>query len=149
MARMVATKTVMSIRIVELSDADSKSSVDAASIGFANRAKLESRLSCSRIPQRSHDNDIIQSEKKKGQSWFEMKTEVKQYNTAVDVVRFLPTQRWGAEGLAINAVLDVKEETGRGNEDKRGVKEGMRKRRAEPAAAAAAILNLNQRTVGR
>ena len=74
-----------------------------------------------------------------------MKTEVKQYNTAAGAVGFLPIQQRGAEGLAVNAVLDVKEETRRGKEDKRGVKEGKRKRRAEPAAAA--ILNLNQRTV--
>ena len=44
MARMVATKAAMSIRIVELSDADSKSSVDADPIGIANRAKLQSQL---------------------------------------------------------------------------------------------------------
>ena len=61
-----------------------------------------------------------------------MKTEVKQYNTAADAVGFLPTQQRGAEGLAVNAALDVKEETRRGKEDKRGVKEGKRKRRAEP-----------------
>ena len=64
MARMVATKAAMSIRIVELSD--SKSIVDADPIGIANRAKLQSQLSCSRIPQRSHDNDIIQEVRKEG-----------------------------------------------------------------------------------
>ena len=42
MARMVATKAAMSIRIVELSD--SKSIVDADPIGIANRAKLQSQL---------------------------------------------------------------------------------------------------------
>ena len=44
MARMVATKAALSISVDALSDADSKSSADAASIGIENRAKLESRL---------------------------------------------------------------------------------------------------------
>ena len=39
---MVATNTTPLIRVDTLSDADSKSSVDAASIGIENRAKLES-----------------------------------------------------------------------------------------------------------
>jgi hypothetical protein len=44
MARMVATKAALSIRLDALADADSKSSLDAATIGIDNRVKLESRL---------------------------------------------------------------------------------------------------------
>ncbi len=44
MARMVATKAALSIRLDALADADSKSSLDSATIGLENRAKLETRL---------------------------------------------------------------------------------------------------------
>ena len=44
MARIIATKAALSIRVDALSDAHSKSSVDAASVGTENRAKRESRL---------------------------------------------------------------------------------------------------------
>ena len=57
-----------------------------------------------------------------------MKTEVKQYNTVADTRRVPANSTAGRGGLAINAVLGVKEET-------RGGKEGKRKRRAEAVAA--------------
>ena len=41
---MVATEAALSIRVHILLDVDSKSSVDAVSIGIENRAKLESHL---------------------------------------------------------------------------------------------------------
>lgn len=44
MARMVATKAALSIRLDALSDADSKSDLSAPTIGLEARAKLESRL---------------------------------------------------------------------------------------------------------
>ncbi|CAO1613060.1 unnamed protein product [Sympodiomycopsis kandeliae] len=44
MARMVATKAALSIRLDALADADSKSDAAAPSIGLESRAKLESRL---------------------------------------------------------------------------------------------------------
>lgn len=44
MARMVATKAALSIRLDALADADSKSSLDSATIGLESRVKLESRL---------------------------------------------------------------------------------------------------------
>lgn len=139
MARMVATKAALSIRVDALSDADSKSSVDAASIGIENRAKLESRLRALEYRSDLTTTTPFRGEKKKEQPRFEMKTEVKQYNTAADAVGFLPTQRQGAEALAINAVLDVKEEKRREKEEKRRAKEEKRKRKADAAAAAAAI----------
>lgn len=44
MARMVATKAALSIRLDALADADSKSAEGAPTIGLEARAKLESRL---------------------------------------------------------------------------------------------------------
>lgn len=44
MARMVATKAALSIRVDALSDAESRSDPQAAEIGITNRVKLESRL---------------------------------------------------------------------------------------------------------
>jgi nucleolar protein 58 len=44
MARMVATKAALSIRLDALSDAESKSDLSAPTIGLEARAKLESRL---------------------------------------------------------------------------------------------------------
>ena len=44
MARMVATKTALSVRIDALSDADTKSAEDAPIAGIEHRVKLESRL---------------------------------------------------------------------------------------------------------
>ena len=137
MARMVATKAALSIRVDALSDADSKSSVDAASIGIENRAKLESRLRALEYRNDLTTTTPFKGEKRKEQPRFEMKTEVKQYNTAADAVGFLPTQRQGAEALAINAVLDVKEEKRREKEEKRRAKEEKRKRKADVAAAVA------------
>ena len=137
MARMVATKAALSIRVDALSDADSKSTVDAASIGIENRAKLESRLRALEYRSDLTTTTPFRGEKKKEQPRFEMKTEVKQYNTAADAVGFLPTQRQGAEALAINAVLDVKEEKRREKEEKRRAREEKRKRKADAAASAA------------
>lgn len=41
---MVATKAALSIRLDALADADSKSSLESATIGLESRAKLETRL---------------------------------------------------------------------------------------------------------
>jgi len=134
---MVATKAALSIRVDALSDADSKSNGDAASIGIENRAKLESRLRALEYRNDITTTTPFKGERRKEQPKFEMKTDVKQYNTAADAVGFLPTQRQGAEALAINAVLDVKEEKRREKEEKRRAKEEKRKRKAEAAVAAA------------
>jgi nucleolar protein 58 len=140
MARMVATKAALSIRVDALSDADSKSSVDAASIGIENRAKLESRLRALEYRNDLTTTTPFKGVKKEEQPKFEMKTDVKQYNTAADAVGFLPTQRQGAEALAINAVLDVKEEKRREKEEKKRAKEEKRRRKAEAAADANAAI---------
>ena len=140
MARMVATKAALSIRVDALSDADSKSSAAAASIGIDNRAKLESRLRALEYRNDLTTTTPFKGEKKKEQPKFEMKTDVKQYNTAADAVGFLPTQRQGAEALAINAVLSVKEEERRKKDEKKRAKDEKRKRKAEAAVAAAAAI---------
>lgn len=131
---MVATKAALSIRVDALSNADSKSSADAPSIGIEHRAKLESRLRALEYRNDLTTTTPFKGEKKKEQPKFEMKTDVKQYNTAADAVGFLPTQRQSADALAINAVLDVKEEKRREREEKRRAKEEKRKRKAEVAA---------------
>ena len=53
MARMVATKASLSIRVDALTDADGKSEPTAPTIGLENRAKLESRLRAL-----EHQNDL-------------------------------------------------------------------------------------------
>ena len=136
MARMVAIKAALSISVDALSDADSKSSADAASIGIENRAKLESRLRALEYRNDLTTTTPFRGEKKKEQPRFKMKTEVKQYNTAAEAVGFLPTRWQGAEVLAINAVPYVKEEWWGEKEEKRRVKEEKRKRKDEVAAAA-------------
>ncbi|EGO01540.1 hypothetical protein SERLA73DRAFT_158818 [Serpula lacrymans var. lacrymans S7.3] len=122
MARMVATKAALSIRVDALSDADGKSDEQAPSIGLDNRAKLESRLRA--LEYQSDAGGVRRFDNGKKQERFEMKGETKTYNTAADAVDLVPTQREPME-LAVQAVLDVKEE-------KRKAKEARRaKRRAE------------------
>jgi nucleolar protein 58 len=135
MARMVATKAALSIRVDALSDADAKSSIDAPSIGQENRAKLESRLRALEYRSDLTTNKAFAGEKRKEQPKFEMTGGAKTYNTSADAVGFLPTQRQGAEKIAIDAVLDVKEERRKEKEEKRKAKE---ERRAKKKAAAEA-----------
>jgi nucleolar protein 58 len=120
MARMVATKAALSIRVDALSDADSKSEPQAPSIGIENRAKLESRLR--RLEHESGQGNVrgFQANGKKQQR-FEMTNETKTYNTSADAVGLVPTQREPME-IAVEAVLDVKEEKRRAKEEKRAKK---------------------------
>jgi len=91
MARMVATKAALSIRVDALSDADSKSDENAPSIGVANRAKLESRLRAL-----EHRLGIVSVRSSaadgKKQSKFEMTGNGAGYNDAGDSVQLIPTQ---------------------------------------------------------
>lgn len=93
MARMVATKAALSIRLDALADADSKSSLDAATIGIENRAKLETRLrlleqgighTSLRAVGRAHDA------KAGAQKKFEMTGNGAKYNDAADTL--VPTE---------------------------------------------------------
>jgi nucleolar protein 58 len=120
MARMVATKAALSIRVDALTDADGKSEDQAPSIGIENRAKLESRLRAL-----EHQGDLAGARRfadgGKKQSRFEMTGDTKTYNTAADAVGMLPTQRDPME-IAVKAVLDVKEEKRRAKEERRAKK---------------------------
>lgn len=89
MARMVATKAALSIRLDALADADSKSSLDHATIGIENRAKLETRLrlleagighTSLRSVARAHDATSGQQKK------FEMQGNGAKYNDAADTL---------------------------------------------------------------
>lgn len=126
MARMVATKAALSIRVDALTDSDGKSEPTAPTIGMENRAKLESRLRAL-----EHQGDLsgirsfAESSSSKKQKKFEMNADTKTYNTAADVVDLVATQR--DENLApaeraVNAVLDVKEEKKRAKEERRRLK---------------------------
>ncbi|GFZ47308.1 Nucleolar protein 58 [Saitozyma sp. JCM 24511] len=95
MARMVATKAALSIRVDALSDAESRSDPAAAEIGISNRVKLESRLRA--LEHRAG----IQSVRKvttgvngRSQPKFEMTgaAAAGSYNPAADSVQMLPTQ---------------------------------------------------------
>lgn len=127
MARMLATKTALSVRVDALTDADGKSEELAPSIGIDNRAKLESRLRAL-----EHQGDLAGvrrfADGGKKQQRFEMTGDTKTYNTAADAVDLVPTQRDPME-IAVKAVLDVKEEKKKAKEERKA------KRRAEKAAA--------------
>ncbi|OAX40137.1 Nop domain-containing protein [Rhizopogon vinicolor AM-OR11-026] len=120
MARMVATKAALSIRVDALTDADGKSEELAPSIGLENRAKLESRLRAL-----EHQSDISGvrrfADKNQQSQRFEMKGQAKTYNAAADAVDLVPAQREPME-LAVQAVLDVKEEKRKAKEERRAKK---------------------------
>ncbi|KAG5353631.1 Nucleolar protein 58 [Termitomyces sp. Mn162] len=130
MARMVATKAALSIRVDALTDSDGKSDSSAPSIGIENRVKLESRL---RALEYTGDlagaNRFAEGGKK--QQRFEMKGDVKTYNTQADAVDLVPTQRDDPMEIAVKAVMDVKEEKRKAKEERRA------KRKAEKEKAAA------------
>ncbi|WWC91106.1 nucleolar protein 58 [Kwoniella dendrophila CBS 6074] len=118
MARMVATKAALSIRVDALSDAESRSDATSAEVGITNRVKLESRL-------RALEHQAgIQSVRKvtsgvngRQQPKFELNANGSgSYNNQTDnlpldsVNGMLPTQPEQAVKNAVEAVLEVKEE---------------------------------------
>jgi nucleolar protein 58 len=105
MARMVATKAALSIRVDALSDMDEKSEVTAPSIGLENRAKLESRL---RALEHGLDLGAVRTPTQNQQK-FNMAGGSKVYNSAADAVDMLPTERDPMDA-AVSAVLEVKKE---------------------------------------
>ncbi|KAK7471221.1 Nucleolar protein 58 [Stygiomarasmius scandens] len=124
MARMVATKAALSIRVDALADPDEKSEADAASIGTAHRVKLESRL---HALEYSDDAAGVRrfAENGKKQQKFEMKGETKTYNTQAD---FVPTQREDPMKIAEKVVSDVKEEKRRAKEEKKAKKKAEKEK---------------------
>ncbi|CAL1702095.1 unnamed protein product [Somion occarium] len=122
MARMVATKAALSIRVDALTDVDGKSEPLAPSIGIENRAKLEARLHA--LEEGGNASGIRSAQNGNRQQRFQMSGETKTYNTAADDVDLVPTQREPAE-RALQAVLDAKAEKKKAKEERRA------KRKAE------------------
>lgn len=115
MARMVATKTALSIRVDALSDADSKSDPQAAEIGITNRVKLESRL---RALEHRAGLPITQIRSEKRQEpKFELKTEGANtgYNGNADEV-LIKTQ---PEDVAMEIVRETRDEQKEDKKDKK------------------------------
>lgn len=121
MARMVATKAALSIRVDALTDSDGKSDPAAPSIGIENRAKLESRLRALEHTGDLHGANRFADNGKKQQR-FDMKGETKTYNTQADAVDLVSTQREDPMEIAVRAVLDVKEEKRKAKEERRAKK---------------------------
>ncbi|TFK22201.1 nucleolar protein NOP58 [Coprinopsis marcescibilis] len=127
MARMVATKAALSIRVDALTDADGKSEDAAASIGLENRTKLESRLRALESGaefggvRRAADGNANRRQQQK----FEMSGQSKTYNANADVVMgedLVSTQRDAAVENAVKAALDVKEQKRKEKEAKKAKK---------------------------
>ncbi|CEL59497.1 Nucleolar protein 58 OS=Cryptococcus neoformans var, neoformans serotype D (strain JEC21 / ATCC MYA-565) GN=NOP58 PE=3 SV=1 [Rhizoctonia solani AG-1 IB] len=140
MARMVATKAALSIRVDALADIDEKSEVTAATIGIENRAKLESRLRA--LEHQSDLGSLPFANTVRKQSKFEMTGSTKQYNTAADSVGAdqmdldpIPTER-----ATTDAAADAKEERRKAKEEKKKAKaEKKAKKEAKKAEEEAAV----------
>ncbi|EAU80596.1 nucleolar protein NOP58 [Coprinopsis cinerea okayama7 len=137
MARMVATKAALSIRVDALTDADGKSEDAASAIGVENRTKLEKRLR-----DLEHEAEFGTVRRfadggAKRQQKFEMKGQTKTYNTSADVVMgdaedLVPTQReTAAVENAVKAVLDVKEQKKKEKEAKKAKKKAEKEKAKE------------------
>lgn len=121
MARMVATKAALSIRLDALADADSKSSLDSATIGLESRAKLETRL---RLLEQGIGHTSLRSigkahdAKAGGQKKFEMQGNGAAYNDAADTL--VPTGVKGEEEEEEKKVRKEKKEKKRKGEEEEG-----------------------------
>ncbi|KAI6004245.1 Nop domain-containing protein [Pisolithus albus] len=132
MARMVATKTALSIRVDALTDPNDKSEEQASSVGLENRSKLESRL---RALEHQLDGSAVRrfaDGNNKNQRRFSMKGDTQTYNTATDAVGLVPSQREPLE-VAVKAVLDVKEEKRKAKEERKAKRKAEKE---EPPAEA-------------
>jgi nucleolar protein 58 len=135
MARMVATKAALSIRIDALSDADSRSDAQAAEVGVTNRVKLESRLRA--LEHRAGIQSVrrVTTGTARPTPRWEMNGAVKDsgYNNANDSVKLesvremLPTQPVEAVAAAVQAVTEVKDEKRREKEERKAAKKEKRK----------------------
>ncbi|GAA5882756.1 hypothetical protein JCM1840_002594 [Sporobolomyces johnsonii] len=140
MARMVATKAALSIRLDALADADSKSSLDSATIGIENRAKLESRLrqleaGLGHTSLRSLAKANGQGEKQKR---FEMKGNGAGYNAGADAVSLVPTGVEPGKGPGDEGVEGMKVDGEETEEQrrKREKKEKKERRKSEKGVEA-------------
>ncbi|KAL7282054.1 Nop-domain-containing protein [Trametes coccinea BRFM310] len=134
MARMVATKTALSVRVDALTDADEKSEPQAPSIGIENRARLEARLHA--LENQGDASAVRSAFSGKKQQRFQMTGETKTYNTAADAVDLVPTQREPMEA-AVKAVLDVKAEKKKAKEERKAKKRAEKEANGEDADAGA------------
>ncbi|KAF9057345.1 hypothetical protein BJ165DRAFT_1520735 [Panaeolus papilionaceus] len=115
MARMVATKAALSIRVDALTDSDGKSEPTAPSIGVENRSKLESRLRA--LEYQSEGGNVRRfTDNGKKQQRFEMSGETKTYNDSAD---FVPTQRDDPKDIAAKIVKDVQDEKKKAKKEKK------------------------------
>lgn len=119
MARMVATKAALSIRVDALTDSDGKSEPLAPSIGIENRAKLEARLRA--LEEGTDAAGVRGARNGKKQPKFSMTGETSTYNNAADAVDLISTQRDPVEA-ALKATLDVKAEKKKAKEEKKAKK---------------------------
>ncbi|BGP17822.1 hypothetical protein JCM10213_008378 [Rhodosporidiobolus nylandii] len=141
MARMVATKAALSIRLDALADADSKSSLDAATIGIENRVKLEARL---RQLEAGIGHQSLRSLAKASgggekQKRFEMKGNGASYSEGADAVSLVPTGVEAGKGADEGVVkMAVEGEAGETEEErkKREKKEKKERRKSEKGEAA-------------
>lgn len=136
MARMVATKTALSIRVDALSDAESKSTPAATAIGIDSRLKLESRL---RALEHRAGLPITQARSERREMpKFELQNNGAAYNGQVDDVEMLATQPVqealangeSAHDVAMKVVGEVKAEKSADKKDKK------KKRKSEAADSA-------------
>ncbi len=128
MARRVATKAALSIRVDALTDSDGKSEPMAPSIGIENRAKLEARL---RALEEGGDAAGVRSARNgTKQARFQMTGDTSNYNTAADAVDLVSTQREPME-TALKAVRDVKAEKKKAKEEKKAKKKVEEAKKSE------------------
>ena len=121
MARMVATKTALSIRVDALADAETKSNPAAARIGSDNREKLASRL---RALERSLGlpPTYIRADRREQAKYDLGGDNVAAYNDAADE-QLIKTQPTGEDvdpqQAAMEIVKEVKEEKAADKKDKK------------------------------
>ncbi|GAA6049129.1 hypothetical protein JCM3770_003900 [Rhodotorula araucariae] len=137
MARMVATKSSLAIRLDALADADSKSSLDSATIGIEARVKLEARL---RQLEAGLGFSSLRSLAKaqggadKQQKKFEMKGTGAGYAAGADAVALVPT---GVEpGAGADEGVETMKVDGEDDEARRKREKREKKERRKSAAAA-------------
>lgn len=140
MARMVATKAALSIRVDALTDADGKSEPTAPSIGIENRAKLESRLRAL-----EHQGELAGvrsfSAPGKKQGKYEATGETRTYNASADAVGLVSTQRETPMDVALSAVASVKEDKKKAKEERRAKKKAEKEAKTAEESAASADEN--------
>ncbi|KAF9645057.1 Nop domain-containing protein [Thelephora ganbajun] len=137
MARMVATKAALSIRVDALTDAEGKSEHTAPSIGLENRAKLEHRL-------RKLEEELDQSgvrkfnNKPKNQNKYEPQGDLKVYNTAADLAESDSKANEEEDAMDVDEERERTKRKKREEDGERAEKKAKKKAKKEAEATAAA-----------